>query len=88
MQGDHLVYGICEAIEGEKDPHCLMHAFHIVEVVAQTFPDPAGPVASFAEDLFDIIGRYFPIHYTHVSFTNRAHRPSLLMSCFSTCQLF
>lgn len=64
-QGDHLVYGICEAIEGEKDPYCLMHAFHIVEVLARTFPDPAGPVAIFAEDLFDIIGRYFPIHYTH-----------------------
>ncbi|KAJ8443311.1 hypothetical protein Cgig2_015792 [Carnegiea gigantea] len=64
-QGDHLVYGICEAIEGEKDPYCLMHAFHIVEVLARTFPDPAGPVASIAEDLFDIIGRYFPIHYTY-----------------------
>ncbi|XP_010665895.1 MMS19 nucleotide excision repair protein homolog isoform X3 [Beta vulgaris subsp. vulgaris] len=63
--GDHIVYGVCEAIEGEKDPQCLMHVFHIVEGLAHNFPDPSGPVASFAEDLFDIIGRYFPIHYTH-----------------------
>ncbi|KAK9690173.1 hypothetical protein RND81_09G109300 [Saponaria officinalis] len=63
--GDHLIYGVCEAIEGEKDPQCLMHVFHIVECVVRIFPDPAGPVASYADELFDIIGRYFPIHYTH-----------------------
>ncbi|XP_021749612.1 MMS19 nucleotide excision repair protein homolog isoform X2 [Chenopodium quinoa] len=63
--GDHVVYGVCEAIEGEKDPQCLMHVFHIVEGLARVFPDPSGPVANFAEDFFDIIGRYFPIHYTH-----------------------
>lgn len=63
--GDHIVYGVCEAIEGEKDPQCLMHVFHIVEGLAQNFPDSSGPVATVAEDLFDIIGRYFPIHYTH-----------------------
>ncbi|KAL2940243.1 MMS19 nucleotide excision repair protein-like protein [Bienertia sinuspersici] len=64
--GDHLVYGVCEAIDGEKDPQCLMHVFNIVESLAKLFPDPSGPVAMCAEDLFDIIGRYFPIHYTHV----------------------
>ncbi|XP_074312498.1 MMS19 nucleotide excision repair protein homolog [Silene latifolia] len=63
--GDHLVYGVCEAIEGEKDPQCLVHVFHIVEGVSRIYPDPAGPVASVAEELFDTIGRYFPIHYTH-----------------------
>ncbi|KAH9605118.1 hypothetical protein KSS87_005742 [Heliosperma pusillum] len=63
--GDHLVYGVCEAIEGEKDPQCLVHVFHIVEGVSRIYPDPAGPVASIAEELFDNIGCYFPIHYTH-----------------------
>ncbi|GAB4850294.1 hypothetical protein Ancab_029593 [Ancistrocladus abbreviatus] len=63
--GDHLVYGVCAAIDGEKDPQCLMLAFHIVEVLAGLFPNPAGPIASIAEDLFDILGRYFPVHYTH-----------------------
>ncbi|XP_059645093.1 MMS19 nucleotide excision repair protein homolog [Cornus florida] len=63
--GDNLVYGICEAIDGEKDPQCLMLTFHIVEGLAQLFPDPLGPLASFAGDLFDILGCYFPIHFTH-----------------------
>ena len=67
IQGDHVVYGVCEAIEGEKDPQCLMHVFRIVEGLAKIFPKPSGPLATFAEDLFDIIGCYFPIHYTHVS---------------------
>ncbi|XP_022723670.1 MMS19 nucleotide excision repair protein homolog isoform X2 [Durio zibethinus] len=29
--GDNLIYGICEAVDGEKDPHCLMLTFHIIE---------------------------------------------------------
>ncbi|GAB2250129.1 hypothetical protein Droror1_Dr00013488 [Drosera rotundifolia] len=63
--GDHLVYGVCQAIEGEKDPHCLMLIFRIVKVLAEMFPDPTGPVANVAEEIFDNLGCYFPIHYTH-----------------------
>lgn len=70
VQGDDLVYGICGAIDGEKDPRCLMLTFHIVEILARLFPDPSGPLASFAGDLFDILGCYFPIHFTHVSVMN------------------
>ncbi|XP_059303178.1 MMS19 nucleotide excision repair protein homolog isoform X2 [Lycium ferocissimum] len=63
--GDDLVYGICEAIDGEKDPQCLMLLFHIVELLAQLFPEPSGPLANYAGDLFDFLGCYFPIHFTH-----------------------
>ncbi|THF99081.1 hypothetical protein TEA_007038 [Camellia sinensis var. sinensis] len=70
--GDNLVYGICEAIDGEKDPECLMITFHIVEVLARLFPDPLGPLASFAADLFEILGCYFPIHFTHLAFASTA----------------
>lgn len=63
--GDELIYGICEAIDSEKDPQCLMLTFHIVEVLVQLFPDPSGPLASFAADLFEILSCYFPIHFTH-----------------------
>uniref|UniRef100_A0A1J3E954 MMS19 nucleotide excision repair protein n=1 Tax=Noccaea caerulescens TaxID=107243 RepID=A0A1J3E954_NOCCA len=62
---DVLVYAACEAIDGEKDPQCLMVAFHIIELLAQLFPSPSGPVASEASGLFDIIGCYFPLHFTH-----------------------
>ncbi|KAB1218501.1 hypothetical protein CJ030_MR3G026381 [Morella rubra] len=63
--GDELVYGICEAIDSEKDPQCLMLTFHIIEVLVRLFPDPSGPLASFAGELFEILGCYFPIHFTH-----------------------
>ncbi|KAL4625999.1 hypothetical protein ACB092_05G064500 [Castanea dentata] len=63
--GDELIYGICEAVDSEKDPQCLMLTFHIVEVLVQLFPDTSGPFASFAGDLFEILSCYFPIHFTH-----------------------
>ncbi|XP_021836146.1 MMS19 nucleotide excision repair protein homolog isoform X2 [Spinacia oleracea] len=88
--GDHVVYGVCEAIEGEKDPQCLMHVFHVVEGLAQIFPDPSGPVANFAEDFFDIIGRYFPIHYTHSEDVDisRDDLSRALMMAFSASPFF
>ncbi|XP_074575393.1 MMS19 nucleotide excision repair protein homolog [Curcuma longa] len=63
--GDDLVYGICEAIDEEKDPRCLMLNFHLVEILGRLYPDPSGPMASFAEDIFDILSRYYPIYFTH-----------------------
>ncbi|XP_041014960.1 MMS19 nucleotide excision repair protein homolog isoform X1 [Juglans microcarpa x Juglans regia] len=63
--GDELVYGICEAVDSEKDPQCLMLTFRIIELLARLFPDQSGPLASFAGDLFEILGCYFPIHFTH-----------------------
>lgn len=61
---------ICAAIDEEKDPQCLMHAFHIVEHAAQVFSGPSSPVANYAEELFDVLGSYFPIHFTHVSLSD------------------
>lgn len=63
--GDELPYMICTTIDEEKDPQCLMHAFHIVELAAQIFAGPSSPLANYAEELFDILGSYFPIHFTH-----------------------
>lgn len=73
IQGDDLVYGICEAIDGEKDPHCLLLTFRIVELVAKLFPDPTGALASSSSDLFEFLGCYFPIHFTHVGSIRLGH---------------
>ncbi|XP_047325692.1 MMS19 nucleotide excision repair protein homolog [Impatiens glandulifera] len=62
-QGDLLFYGICEALDGEMDPQCLMIAFHIVELLGKLFSDPSSPLSALAADLFDILGRYFPVHF-------------------------
>ncbi|CAM6010101.1 unnamed protein product [Sphagnum balticum] len=65
--GGDLVFGVCAAIEEEKDPRCLLLVFRIVELLTLVFPDSDGPVADCAEDLFDIVSRYFPISFNPVS---------------------
>lgn len=62
---DVIIPGICESIDGEKDPECLMLAFQIVEALVHLYPDPTGPLASYATDLFENLSCYFPIHFTH-----------------------
>ncbi|XP_075107436.1 MMS19 nucleotide excision repair protein homolog [Nicotiana tabacum] len=90
--GDDLVYGICEAIDGEKDPQCLMLIFRVVEVLAQLFPESSGPLANFAGDLFDILGCYFPIHFTHPKGdeidVKREELSRALMLAFASTPLF
>ncbi|CAN6456758.1 unnamed protein product [Victoria cruziana] len=90
--GDDLVYGVCEAIDEEKDPWCLLHCFHIVELLVDLFPDPSGPLASFSKDIFEILGRYFPIYFTHakddVLDVKREDLSRALMNALSSTPLF
>ncbi|XP_047961342.1 MMS19 nucleotide excision repair protein homolog isoform X4 [Salvia hispanica] len=90
--GDDLVYGICEAVDGEKDPECLLLVFHIVECLGQIYPDPSGPLANYAEDMFEILGSYFPIHFTHPKGedddTKREELSRALMLSFASTPLF
>lgn len=60
---DDLVFGVVAAVEEEKDPRCLLLAFRITRLLAKLYPDPEGPVASCAEELFDVVSRYFPISF-------------------------
>ncbi|CAN1285941.1 MMS19 nucleotide excision repair protein homolog [Linum perenne] len=62
-----FVYKICEDIDGEKDPQCLMLTFHIVELLVKAHPVSSGPVSNDISELFNILSCYFPIHFTHVS---------------------
>lgn len=73
------MYGICEAIDGEKDPQCLLHVFHIVERLAELYPDPSGPLANYAEDMFENLGSYYPIHFTHVRAPLHIYADGLLL---------
>lgn len=56
-----------------------MLAFQIVEVLVHLFPDPTGPLASYAADLFENLSCYFPIHFMHV----RSVLSTYLVSCTS-----
>ncbi|KAL4583789.1 hypothetical protein LXL04_008373 [Taraxacum kok-saghyz] len=88
---DDFVYVICEAIDGEKDPQCLLLTFHLVEIVAHLYPDSSNSLASYAEDLFNILGSYFPIHFTHPKGEDDVKREELsraLMLAFASTPLF
>ncbi|XP_048129952.1 MMS19 nucleotide excision repair protein homolog isoform X2 [Rhodamnia argentea] len=63
--GNEIFYAICEAVDYEKDPQCLLVAFHIVELAMRLFPDLYGPSDGIVGEIFDTLGRYFPIHFTH-----------------------
>ncbi|TVU41724.1 hypothetical protein EJB05_15269 [Eragrostis curvula] len=65
MDGEVLLYGICEAVDEEKDPECLKLSFHVVDVVMKLFPDPSGLAAKSASDVFEILSKYFPVYFTH-----------------------
>lgn len=62
---DELIYGILDSIDGEKDPRCLILTFHIAETLMKIFPDQSELGTGFAEELFEILGCYFPIYFTH-----------------------
>jgi DNA repair/transcription protein MET18/MMS19 len=44
----------------------LKLAFHVVDVAMKLFPDPSGLAAQFANDVFEILSKYFPVYFTHV----------------------
>ncbi|XP_062097973.1 MMS19 nucleotide excision repair protein homolog isoform X2 [Humulus lupulus] len=60
-----LLYGTCEDVDGEKDPHCLLLAFDIIRALIRLFPDPNGSLENFSGELFETLSSYFPIHFTH-----------------------
>ncbi|KAI3786132.1 hypothetical protein L1987_45263 [Smallanthus sonchifolius] len=88
---DEFVYVICEAIDDEKDPQCLLITFHLVEILAKLYPESSSSLASYAEDLFNILGSYFPIHFTHPKCDDDVKREELsraLMLAFASTPLF
>ncbi|MED6137552.1 hypothetical protein PIB30_066031 [Stylosanthes scabra] len=90
--GEELIYGICEAVDTEKDPECLMLTFHIIESVGKLYLDPSGQNTKFLGDIFAILEAYFPVHFTHpVGVDAHVQRDDLsraLMAAFSSTPLF
>ncbi|CAN1285943.1 MMS19 nucleotide excision repair protein homolog [Linum perenne] len=87
-----FVYKICEDIDGEKDPQCLMLTFHIVELLVKAHPVSSGPVSNDISELFNILSCYFPIHFTHPKAEDgnvgKDDLSTALMMAFSATPLF
>lgn len=90
--GSLLADGVCLAIDGEKDPRCLLVAFHIVELVVKLFPDPKGHMGSLSEEMFSIVSCYFPISFNPAVGDKRGitreDLSTALMHCFASTRLF
>ncbi|GMH37523.1 hypothetical protein BSKO_05396 [Bryopsis sp. KO-2023] len=74
QNGTDLVQATISAIDGEKDPRCLLKAFACIPSLIEVYDQPGidvGPLISGAEDLFDVISCYFPISFSHS--TNDTH---------------
>jgi hypothetical protein len=66
--GGDFLEGLVAAIDGEKDPRCLLLAFRLVEIVPTTyengrFPGGEAHLKEAAEELFEVIAVYFPISF-------------------------
>lgn len=55
-----FAYGLVQAIDGEKDPRCLILAFKLVTFAVKHVPG----TLRFVDELFDVICVYFPISFT------------------------
>ena len=65
---ERLLDGFVAAVDGEKDPRCLVVAFSLATFLLQSVS--ADAVRAHCEALFDVVGCYFPI-----TFTPPAHDP-------------
>ncbi|KAI5079368.1 hypothetical protein GOP47_0004847 [Adiantum capillus-veneris] len=83
---------LCDIIDGEKDPRCLLIGFHVVELATQMFPDPTGPIGRVSEELFGIISCYFPVSFNPAPDDERGITREdisvVLMHCFGSTKLF
>ncbi len=62
-----MLEGTIAAVDGEKDPRCLLLAFRCVAAAAQLFLAPGvdpEPLRQAAAELADVLSCYFPIQYS------------------------
>ncbi|BDA41132.1 probable MMS19 nucleotide excision repair protein homolog [Coccomyxa sp. Obi] len=63
-----LLEGAAAALDGERDPRCLLAGFSIIQLLAGLHTEsgeaPAKDLEQHAEELVDVLGCYFPIVYT------------------------
>ncbi|KAK9916671.1 hypothetical protein WJX75_005534 [Coccomyxa subellipsoidea] len=63
-----LLEGAAAALDGERDPRCLLAGFSAIQslatLYAQSGDAPAKELQEHAEEVVDVLGCYFPIVYT------------------------
>ncbi|CAL8466583.1 g6119 [Coccomyxa elongata] len=91
-----LLEGAAAALDGERDPRCLLAGFSIIQQLAGLYRKsgdaPAKELEKHAEELVDVLGCYFPIVYTPPADTTgkvtREELVSAVESALSTAPAF
>lgn len=56
--GSDFVYGVINAIDGERDPRILLFIFEFVPFVLKTYP-----LKHLSEEMFEVCACYFPVDF-------------------------
>lgn len=56
--GSDFVYGVINAMDGERDPRLLLFLYDLLPVFLQKFP-----LGHLTDDMFEVISCYFPIDF-------------------------
>lgn len=56
--GSDFVYGVINAIDGERDPRILLSIFEFVPSFIKTYP-----LKHLAEEMFEVCACYFPVDF-------------------------
>lgn len=60
---EDLANGVVNAMEGEKDPRCLLTCLGLAECILREFGD-SGEIGEVVEEIFDVTACYYPITFT------------------------
>uniref|UniRef100_A0AC34RHA7 MMS19 nucleotide excision repair protein n=1 Tax=Panagrolaimus sp. JU765 TaxID=591449 RepID=A0AC34RHA7_9BILA len=56
--GSVFVYSFMRAVNGERDPRCLLQVFGLFLEVVKNFD-----LGIYCEDFFELVAAYFPLQY-------------------------
>lgn len=78
--GSDFVYGVINAMDGERDPRILLSLYEFIPPFLKAFP-----LGHLAEDMFEVIACYFPIDFNPSANDPKAITRDLLAEKLAEC---
>lgn len=78
--GSDFVYGVINAMDGERDPRILLSLYEFIPKFVNTFP-----LGHLTEELFEVIACYFPIDFNPSATDPKAITRDLLAARLADC---
>lgn len=78
--GADFVYGVINAVDGERDPRILLYLFEFLPKFLTTFP-----LGHLNEEAFEVIACYFPIDFTPMTSESVTITRDMLAEKLATC---